>query len=1256
MNDKSINVLLVEDSPGDTRLLQEMLAEARGASFELEHTQRLTTGLEKLTAGDIDVILLDLSLPDSQGFDTFAQMHAQAPQMPIIVLTGLDDEALALKAVREGAQDYLVKGQVDSNLLARAIRYAIERKQTEVRQAYYLQAEQVLRRISSRFVNMQNLDQAINEMLRDTGTVLRASRAYLFRLHDGANNTNMSNTHEWVAEGSTPHMKDWQAVETKDFPWWMNKLYSNEIITISDVNELPSPEKQMLEGAGILSTLDIPIFTHGDLYGFLGFDETEQRREWKTEEIGFLRNTAEILGRAIERTQAEQFLQQRNLELATFNAVIQALSASLELKDLLDEALSRIVYALGFAGGLINLAGERTGNLTLSSYKGLPPSLIEHLKAHGLGGTLCDSVYREGKPLALQDLSESARADVRMMLETGLRSYVGTPITHKGHILGTLCLFDIAPHPISETDLALLAAIGRQIGVAVENARLFRDVAREREVAHTLLDTAEALSTTLQLDRLLERVLDELQRVIPYVRASINLLHDERCWTVASRGPEHAGSRRTGLKEFPLVQRVVHECSPVIVPEVHKEPDWVPIEGLEAVHSWMGVPLISKDKVIGVLMVDSDRSDIYDEEMARLAAAFAHQVALAIDSSRLYEQTRAQLREAALLHEVMTALSSTLDVDQILPYVTRSLCEILNSTGAEVYSLNEEAGTVTVIADYVASGATELEQPSSLGRTHALAALPAVAEALTQRRPLQVRVDDPEADPSERARLESRGAQAALLLPMMARDRVLGFAQVWDSQSPRRFTAGEIAVGQTLIHPAAIAMENALLFEKTRKQVRRTELWLGASKAAASTLDTIEVLRRVARAVAKAIGADTAGAYLLDESGTALQPIAGYRVPPERIETYRKSCIPLKGHAFVEEAWQSQQLLYTSDAANDLRFDERMRQLFPATSVLLIPMIVRDETIGSLWAVWWEEAHRFAEEELQLTEGIVRQAAVAIQNASLFEQVETARIELQQRAEALEEANVRLRELDRLKSDFLASTSHELRTPLNSIIGFSEVLVDGLLGKMSPEQYECVENILQSGEHLLALINDILDLSKIEAGRLTLEPTTFDVGTWLTGVQATITSLIEKKSQILKIELPDALPPLTADRFRIKQVLLNLLGNAVKFTPNGGDITLACRLADADTVLFSVTDTGVGIKPEDQEIIFEEFRQAGDMLAREAGGTGLGLTISKRLVEIHGGSIWVESEYGHGATFSFLLPVNGPPVQRPQATGDTAQE
>jgi len=953
-----------------------------------------------------------------------------------------------------------------------------------------------------------------------------------------------------------------------------------------------------------------------------------------------LRNAAEILGRALGRARVKWPLHRSNLELAALNAVAQALSTPLELQDVLDQALSRTVHALEFAGGLIALADEHTGGLVLLNHTGLPSSLVERLETHGVSDTLCDFVYREGKPQGLEDLREDAPVDVRGLLKAGLLSYVGAPIVHKNHALGALCLFDTAPHPVSETGHVLLTAIAQQIGVAVENAHLFRDIVREREVAHTLLNTAEALSTTLRLDKLLERILDELQQVVPYDAASINLLRDEHCWTVASRGLEHVLSKRFVLKEFPLVQRAVRERGPVIVPDVRAEPNWFPVEGHGPVRSWLGVPLITKDRVIGVLMMDSQRPYAYDEEVARLAFAFAHQVALAIDNSRLYEQTRAQLRKTILLHDVTAALSSTLDVDQMLPYVARSLCEILNGTSARIYSLDDKTDTITVVADYAASESTEEERRSDMGRTYSLADFPAIAEDLAHRRPVQVRVDDPDVGSLTRATLETHGAQAMLFLPMVARDRVLGFAQVWESQIPRRFTEGEIAVSQTLIHPAAIAMENARLFEEASRRVRELQLLHYVSLAAASGVRLEETLQAAAEALAAELEGIQVALLLLEPEGNVLRLEAGVGYPTNLIRNLR---LQLGEGVTGWVARHGEPVLVP-----DVRLDPRYVEVTPDTrSELCVPLSTGPWVIGVI-NVESPQINAFTDDDQRLLSTLASNLAVLVERARLFEAVETARIELQQRAEALEQANVRLQELDRLKDQFLANMSHELRTPLNSIIGFSDLLIDGSVGEMSPEQKECVQNILDGGEHLLTLINDILDLSKIEAGRMTLEPATFDAAELLAEVQATISPLIEEKSQVLTVEQADDLPPLTADRFRIKQVLFNLLSNANKFTPVEGHITLSCRLADPATILFSVADTGIGIKPEDQEIIFEEFRQADGSPTRKTRGTGLGLTISKRLVEMHGGRMWVESEYRHGATFSFLLPLAGPPDPGPE--------
>jgi signal transduction histidine kinase/DNA-binding response OmpR family regulator len=783
-----------------------------------------------------------------------------------------------------------------------------------------------------------------------------------------------------------------------------------------------------------------------------------------------------------------------------------------------------------------------------------------------------------------------------------------------------------------------------ELQIPSENPRLLEEVVREREVVQTLLDTAEALNSTLQLDELLGRVLDELQRVVPYDAASISLLHDEHCWTIASRGLEHTPSRPFTLRELPLMEQVVHERGAVIVPDVRDHPDRAPKKESSPVHSRLGVPLLFKDRVVGVLMVDSHRANAYDEGASRLALAIAHQIAMVIESSRLYEQTQAQFREATLLHRVTTALSSTLDASQILPYVAHSLCEILHGTSVEIYSLDEEARSITVIADYVTSDATEEEQRSALGQAYSLAHLPTTAESLAQRRPLQIQVDLHElnaaqADPRERIRLEARGVQATLLLPMIAGDRTLGLAQVWDSRGPRRFTDREVAAGQTLVHQASIAMDHARLFEETQRRVRELRFLHDVGLAAASGVRIEETLQAAATALAAELQDIRVTIFLQDPKSDRLRVHASAGYPPGAITSLSFQ---------RDEGIPGQVARYNKPImVPDVRLSPDYIATTPDTrSALCVPMSSGPYAIGVL-NIESPRTSAFTDDDRQLLSTLANNLALLVERARLFEEVEAARVELEHRAEALEQANVRLQELDRLKSQFLANMSHELRTPLNSIIGFSEVLIDGLMGDIPPEQKESIQDIHSSGRHLLALIDSILDLSKIEAGRVKLEPVALDVAELLAEVQTTVSPLIEEKSQVLTGHLADDGPLLIADRFRIKQVLLNLLNNANKFTPDGGHITLSCRLAAPDTALFSVADTGIGIKPEDQEIIFEEFRQANGSSARESPGTGLGLTISRRLIEMHSGRLWVESKYGHGATVHFLLPLAGPPTPEP---------
>jgi len=260
---------------------------------------------------------------------------------------------------------------------------------------------------------------------------------------------------------------------------------------------------------------------------------------------------------------------------------------------------------------------------------------------------------------------------------------------------------------------------------------------------------------------------------------------------------------------------------------------------------------------------------------------------------------------------------------------------------------------------------------------------------------------------------------------------------------------------------------------------------------------------------------------------------------------------------------------------------------------------------------------------------------IAIENVRLFN-------EIQEKGQQLEIANQH-------KSEFLANMSHELRTPLNAVIGFSEVLQQGMVGELNDKQVEYINYIHASGSHLLSLINDILDLSKVEAGRMELDVTTFNIPMAIDNALTLIRERASNHGVTLECAIDPTIADIHADERKFKQIMLNLLSNAVKFTPDGGRITVAARPVN-DTVEISVSDTGIGIAPEDCEAVFEEFRQVGQSSDRKAEGTGLGLALTRKFIELHGGRIWLTSALGEGSTFSFALPVGRPAEASAQDT------
>jgi signal transduction histidine kinase len=373
-------------------------------------------------------------------------------------------------------------------------------------------------------------------------------------------------------------------------------------------------------------------------------------------------------------------------------------------------------------------------------------------------------------------------------------------------------------------------------------------------------------------------------------------------------------------------------------------------------------------------------------------------------------------------------------------------------------------------------------------------------------------------------------------------------------------------------------------------------------------------------------GTDGGAIYEYDETNEEFLLRATDHMEEELINALRANP-PRLGIGVVGRAGLSRQPVEVSNILEEHAYTPRMRQLlerYGFRASLAVPLLREDRIIGGL-VVRRKSVGEFRPEVIELLKTFATQSVLAIQNARLFREIED-------KSRQIEAAN-------RHKSEFLANMSHELRTPLNAIIGFSEVLQEKLFGELNEKQTEYTADILTSGQHLLSLINEILDLSKVEAGRMELETATFDLPLAIDNARTFVRERATRHGITLDVSIDERLGDFVGDERKIKQILLNLLSNAVKFTPEGGRIRIDARQSDG-SVEISVSDTGIGIAPDDLPKIFEEFRQVGSDYAHKVEGTGLGLTLAKKFVELHGGKIWVTSEAGKGSTFTFTLPHN----------------
>ncbi|WP_192256491.1 GAF domain-containing protein [Mesorhizobium caraganae] len=601
----------------------------------------------------------------------------------------------------------------------------------------------------------------------------------------------------------------------------------------------------------------------------------------------------------------------------------------------------------------------------------------------------------------------------------------------------------------------------------------------------------------------------------------------------------------------------------------------------------------------------------------------------------LYQEieTRTQQLDEALQQQTATA-----DVLKVISRSTFDLQVVLDTLVESAVRLSRaDKGGIVQLLDGVFRYVSTHGYPPSFRAYVDANPLPALAagrgsavgRVIEERRIVQI--EDVTADPDYRVALiaEAGGFRTVLAAPLLREGDLVGVF-VMTRVEPQPFNPKEIALVETFADQAVIAIENARLFEAVQSRTRELAASVGelealgeVSKAVNSTLDLDTVLKTIVAKAVQLSKTDAGTIYVFSSTRQQFLPRANFGMSDELIAAVSHQTIGLADMGIGDAPGRCMPVQFPDLSQETSSFLVRKTIVEAGyRGILIVPLLRPNKIVGAL-VVRRHKPGAFHEQVVHLLETFAAQSVLAIQNAKLFREIE-------EKGRELEAAS-------RHKSQFLANMSHELRTPLNSVLGFTELLVDGIYGELPDKAKTTVARVQANGRHLLGLINDVLDLSKIEAGQLTLAIEDYSVAQIVRSTVAAVEPLARAKGLELSTSVAENLPIGRGDERRLTQVLLNLAGNAVKFTETGAvDI-----LADAVDGHFEITvrDTGPGIASKDQALIFEEFQQVDNSSTRQKGGTGLGLAISKRIVEMHGGTIDVESVIGSGSTFRFKVPI-----------------
>ena len=1027
---------------------------------------------------------------------------------------------------------------------------------------------------------------------------------------------------------------------------------------------VPGGMREIARARGYRSVLQVPMLREGAPIGVISVTRREPG-PFAAEEVELLKTFADQAVIAIENVRLFKELEARNRDLTV---ALEQQTATSEILRVISSSQTDVqpvfetiaASAVRLCRALFSIVSRREGDLIhVAAQNNLGPAALEEIRRSYpipvdresiTGRTLVDRTVVHVRDVETDpDMPGRGRELSRAF---GFRTVVSVPMLREGEAIGAIAVARAEAEPFSEQEIVLLRTFADQAVIAIENVRLFKELeARNRDLSEALEQqtaTSEILrvisSAPTDLQPMLDAVAENAARVCGAADALIYRIDGDALQLAAHYGPLPWMTENMPLSRGSVTGRAIVDRRTIHIHDLAAEPkEEFPVgktyQQRFGQRTVLSTPLLREGVPIGSISIRRMEVHPFSDKQVKLLETFADQAVIAIENVRLFKELEARNRDLTVALEQQTATSEILrvisssqtDVQPVFETIVRSAVRLCDGLFSGLYQFDGELIHQGAHHNYTPEALEAVNRVFPARPSRAIGTGRAILERAV------VHIPDVESDPEYQQHGLTRaiGMRSGLFVPMLREGAPIGVIVVARAE-PGPFSDNEIELLKTFADQAVIAIENVRLFKELEARTAELTRSVGELKAlgevgqaVSSTLDLETVLSTIVSRANQLAGMDGGAIYEYDEAREEFHLRATDGLADELVEALRATPIR-KGQGAVGQLAVTREPVQIRDIADEGIYRSFVREILMRLgnrSLLAVPLLRENHLIGAL-SVNRNTPGEFAPEIVELLKTFATQSALAIQNARLFREIEA-------KSRELEVAS-------RHKSEFLANMSHELRTPLNAIIGYSEMVQEEAEDVGAKGLVPDLKKINAAGKHLLELINSVLDLSKIEAGKMELYLEVFSVPDMVRDIAAVIQPLAEKRSNRLEVRCDEGAGIMRADLTKVRQALFNLLSNACKFTERGTvSLTISRESTGAgEWLAFEIKDTGIGITPEQMTRLFQEFSQADAEVTRRYGGTGLGLALSRRLCRMMGGDISAESAAGRGSIFTIRLPAS----------------